>query len=271
MSEYKQHPVGEVLGLTMEKIKQMVDTDVIIGKPIHVDDVTIIPVSRISVGFASGGTDFSKKQSGSGDSNFGGGGGTGQTSGAGTITILGGTVLGLSRPTAAEFSFFLGLPTMCGAGALKAFKFWRAGGVLSPTEWQLLLIGAAVSFLVSLCTIRFFTEFVRRHSFVPFGVYRILLGAAGVLGVEGQSREVLYRALLPFAAESPAFRPGDITKQDFFRDGLTGSEHCTERRNALAAVFGLPPDMTPNALLAALRIVASREAYEAAVREIAGE
>ncbi len=96
-------------------------------------------------------------------------------------------------------------------------------------------------------------------------------GAAGVLGVEGQSREVLYRALLPFAAESPAFRPGDITKQDFFRDGLTGSEHCTERRNALAAVFGLPPDMTPNALLAALRIVASREAYEAAVREIAGE
>ncbi len=93
-------------------------------------------------------------------------------------TILGGTVLGLSRPTAAEFSFFLGLPTMCGAGALKAFKFWRAGGVLSPTEWQLLLIGAVVSFLVSLCTIRFFTEFVRRHSFVPFGVYRILLGAA---------------------------------------------------------------------------------------------
>ncbi len=77
MSEYKQHPVGEVLGLTMEKIKQMVDTDVIIGKPIHVDDVTIIPVSRISVGFASGGTDFSKKQSGSGDSNFGGGGGAG--------------------------------------------------------------------------------------------------------------------------------------------------------------------------------------------------
>ena len=77
MSEYKAHPVGEVLGVTMEKIKQMIDTDVIIGKPIHVDDVTIIPVSRISVGFASGGTDFAKKSSGAGDGSFGGGGGAG--------------------------------------------------------------------------------------------------------------------------------------------------------------------------------------------------
>ncbi len=77
MSEFRQHPVQEVLGVTMEKIKQMIDTDVIVGKPIHIDDVTIIPVSRISVGFASGGTDFAKKSSGAGSGNFGGGGGAG--------------------------------------------------------------------------------------------------------------------------------------------------------------------------------------------------
>ena len=75
MSE-KKHPIGEVLGVTMEKVKEMVDTNVIIGEAIHVDDVTIIPVSKISVGFASGGSDFSKK-TGKTDANFGGGGGAG--------------------------------------------------------------------------------------------------------------------------------------------------------------------------------------------------
>ena len=76
MSENK-HPIGEVLGVTIEKIKQMVDTDVIIGKAINVDDVTIIPVSKVSVGFASGGSDFSKKKPDAQGSNFGGGAGAG--------------------------------------------------------------------------------------------------------------------------------------------------------------------------------------------------
>ena len=75
MSETK-HTISEVLGITMEKVREMVDANVIIGKPIHVDDVTIIPVSRISVGFASGGSDFGKK-SGAADPSFGGGGGAG--------------------------------------------------------------------------------------------------------------------------------------------------------------------------------------------------
>lgn len=77
MSEAKGHPIGEVLGLTMQKIKEIVDTDVIIGDPIRVDDVTIIPVSKISVGFASGGSDFSKKKPDADGSNFGGGSGAG--------------------------------------------------------------------------------------------------------------------------------------------------------------------------------------------------
>ncbi len=77
MSESKSHPIGDVLGLTMQKIKEIVDTDVIIGEPIHVDDITIIPVSKISVGFASGGTDFSKKKPEADGSNFGGGSGAG--------------------------------------------------------------------------------------------------------------------------------------------------------------------------------------------------
>jgi len=76
MSETK-HPIGEVLGLTMQKIKEMVNTDVIIGDPIRVDDITIIPVSKISVGFASGGSDFSKKKPDTDGSNFGGGSGAG--------------------------------------------------------------------------------------------------------------------------------------------------------------------------------------------------
>lgn len=79
MSEEKRHTVSEVLGLTMEKIKQMVDTDTMVGRPITVGDVTVVPISKISVGFASGGTDFSKKKPEADGSNFGGGGGAGIT------------------------------------------------------------------------------------------------------------------------------------------------------------------------------------------------
>ena len=93
-------------------------------------------------------------------------------------TILGGITLGLSRPAAAEFSFFLGIPTMCGAGLLKAVKFCKAGLFLSPYEGILIGAGMLTAFLVSLVVIRFLLDFVRRHSFAAFGVYRILLGTA---------------------------------------------------------------------------------------------
>ena len=93
-------------------------------------------------------------------------------------TILGGILLGLPRGTAAEFSFFLAIPTMLGAGGLKAVKFFLEGNTLSQSEVLLLLIGAATAFAVSLAVIRFLLDFVRRHSFAAFGIYRILLGAA---------------------------------------------------------------------------------------------
>jgi undecaprenyl-diphosphatase len=96
-------------------------------------------------------------------------------------TILGGILLGLSRASAAEFSFFLGIPTMAGAGALKAVKFFLSGEVLSGREILILAVATLTAFLVSLAVIRFLLDFVRRHSFAAFGVYRILLGAAVLL------------------------------------------------------------------------------------------
>lgn len=92
-------------------------------------------------------------------------------------TMLGGALLGISAPAAAEFSFFLGIPTMLGAGALKTVGFMTDGNVLSATEGWILAIGTLTAFLVSLVTIRFLLDFVKKHTFAPFGVYRILLGA----------------------------------------------------------------------------------------------
>ena len=93
-------------------------------------------------------------------------------------TILGGITLGLTRQTAARFSFFLAIPTMLGAGLLKMFKLLLGGTLLGGTEWLMLGVGTLAAFLTSLAVIRFLIDFVRRHSFAAFGVYRILLGGA---------------------------------------------------------------------------------------------
>ena len=91
-------------------------------------------------------------------------------------TILGGMLMGLPRGTAAEFSFFMAIPTMLGAGLLKTIKLFSEGATVTPQEWQILAAGCLTAFLVSLCAIRFLTDFVKRHSFAPFGLYRIGLG-----------------------------------------------------------------------------------------------
>ena len=96
-------------------------------------------------------------------------------------TILGGMMLGLSRGVAAEFSFFLAIPTMAGASLLKVVKFLADGMVLTTTEWGVLVVGCLSAFVVSLCAIKFLTDFVKKHSFTSFGIYRIILGAL-VLG-----------------------------------------------------------------------------------------
>ena len=93
-------------------------------------------------------------------------------------TILGAMLLGLSRTAAAEFSFFMAVPTMLGAGGIKVLKFVTDGSAaISGSEWCILAIGCATAFAVSLIVIRYLMDYVRRHSFSAFGVYRIVLGA----------------------------------------------------------------------------------------------
>ena len=91
-------------------------------------------------------------------------------------TILGAILLGVSRGAGAEFSFFMAIPTMLGASAIKALKFLLSGAAITITEVGVLIVGCLVSFLVSLLVIRGLMEYVRRHSFAAFGVYRIVLG-----------------------------------------------------------------------------------------------
>ncbi len=91
-------------------------------------------------------------------------------------TILGAILLGVSRSAGAEFSFFLAIPTMLGASALKLLGYLKDGASATATELGALAVGCVVSFLVSLLVIRGLMNFVRNHSFRSFGIYRIALG-----------------------------------------------------------------------------------------------
>lgn len=92
-------------------------------------------------------------------------------------TILGASLVGVSRTAAAEFSFFLAIPVMFGASALKAFKAFVLDGLtLSATEIIVLIAGTLTAFIVSMVVIKFLMSFVRKHSFESFGWYRIALG-----------------------------------------------------------------------------------------------
>lgn len=91
-------------------------------------------------------------------------------------TILGAILIGVGRSAGAEFSFFMAVPTMLGASAIKGLKFLLSGVAATGTEIGALIVGCVVSFVVSLLVIRGLMEYVRRHSFSAFGVYRIILG-----------------------------------------------------------------------------------------------
>lgn len=89
--------------------------------------------------------------------------------------------------------------------------------------------------------------------------------AEGFLGIEGQEQTLLYDLLAPFATETlPVREP--ITKLDLYERGLTGRENSAAKRDALAESFSLPKGMTPNALLAALNVIATREEFETAAK-----
>ncbi len=92
-------------------------------------------------------------------------------------TILGGMLTGVSRVASAEFSFYMAIPIMLGASLLKVVKFIFGGTSVSAFEIILLLIGIAVAYIVSVAVIKFLMDFVKRHSFTAFGIYRIVLGA----------------------------------------------------------------------------------------------
>ena len=88
-------------------------------------------------------------------------------------TIIGGLLIGLSRPNAADFTFYLAIPTMLGASLLKLVKF---GLAFTGIEIAVLLVGMIVSFLVSIFVIKFLLSYIKKHDFKPFGYYRIVLG-----------------------------------------------------------------------------------------------
>ena len=92
-------------------------------------------------------------------------------------TILGASLLGVNRVSAAEFSFFLAIPVMAGATLLKLVKVILLDGVtISPLELLIIYVGTLVSFIVSFATIKALMRFVKKHTFALFGWYRIILG-----------------------------------------------------------------------------------------------
>lgn len=91
-------------------------------------------------------------------------------------TILGGILIGASRFVSAEFSFFLGIPTMFGASLLKIVKFLATGNSFDLNATIILLTGTIVSFVVSILAIRFLMNYIKKNDFSAFGWYRVILG-----------------------------------------------------------------------------------------------
>ncbi|MBO5605977.1 MAG: undecaprenyl-diphosphate phosphatase, partial [Acidaminococcaceae bacterium] len=92
-------------------------------------------------------------------------------------TIIGGLLIGLERSVAAEFTFYLAIPVMIGASLLKLIKYiMRVGFVFDSNELLILAVGCIVAFIVSIIVIRFLMSYIKKHNFIPFGYYRIVLG-----------------------------------------------------------------------------------------------
>lgn len=94
-------------------------------------------------------------------------------------TILFALALGLSRPAATEFAFLLGIPTLLAAGAKEIWDFHKDGTPHEP--WSMILLGSLVAAVSAFVVVRWLLTYVRTHRFTPFGIYRILLGAAILL------------------------------------------------------------------------------------------
>ncbi len=91
-------------------------------------------------------------------------------------TIIGGMSQGLTRKSAAEFSFFLAVPTMFGATAKTLYDFTKDGGIITSEHIKMFAVGNVVAFIVAIIAIRTFIAFLTKHGFAVFGWYRIALG-----------------------------------------------------------------------------------------------
>lgn len=87
-------------------------------------------------------------------------------------TIIGGMVLGIERRTIVEFSFLLAIPTMAAATALDVYK---SAAMFSTEEFKILAVGFVISFIVALLSIKFLLRYIQNHTFIAFGIYRILV------------------------------------------------------------------------------------------------
>ena len=96
-------------------------------------------------------------------------------------SIIGGMTQKLNRRTAAEFSFFLAVPTMFGATSKKLYDYYQTGSILSSSQINYLLLGNVVSFVVALLAIKFFIDYLSKNGFKLFGYYRIVLGVAVII------------------------------------------------------------------------------------------
>lgn len=107
-------------------------------------------------------------------------------------TIVGGMAVGLNRETAAEFSFFLAVPTMFGASVLQVIKFWKSGemAVLQGNMLSL-VVGNVVAFVVAMIAIKYFIRYIQRHSFRAFGIYRIIVGGALIIALFAMSLVII--------------------------------------------------------------------------------
>ena len=92
------------------------------------------------------------------------------------VTILGAMMIGCSREVSAEFSFYLSIPVMAGASLLKALKFVVDFGLPETNHLLICILGMVIAFVVSLVCVKWLMNFVKKHNFKPFGIYRICLG-----------------------------------------------------------------------------------------------
>jgi undecaprenyl-diphosphatase len=99
-------------------------------------------------------------------------------------TIMGALVAGLSRPAAAEFSFFLAIPAMFAATGYALLKQLKSDAGMTVHELLVLAVGGIVSFLVAWIVIAAFMNFIRKHTFIPFAIYRLVLGIIVILAMK---------------------------------------------------------------------------------------